>query len=142
MNQYQNIVVGDVSSLKLARTRMAKSVLDSGWGMLKAQLSYKGQQAGRGVEIVSERYTSHACHACGSLSGPRGLDMLVVRAWECRDCGVSHDRDVNAARNILARAKVNWRPSAGTSLPDSPGPSSRLRQRRRDSGTETAQTAA
>jgi len=142
VNQYQNIVVGDVSAPKLTRTRMAKSVLDSGWGMLKAQLAYKGQQVGRSVEIVSERYTSQACNACGSLSGPRGHDMLVVRAWECRDCGVSHDRDVNAARNILARAKVNWRPSAGTSLPDWLVPSSKRRNGRRETGTEAARTAA
>ena len=142
VNQYQNIVVGDVSTLNLVRTRMAKSVLDSGWGMLRAQLAYKGQQAGRSVEVVSEPYTSQACSACGSLSGPRGQDMLVVRAWECRDCGASHDRDVNAARNILARAKVNWRPSAGTGLSDLPVPSSRPRVRGREAGTEAARTAA
>ena len=47
--RYQNIVVGDVSSLKLVKTRMAKSVLDSGWGMLKNFLEYKSQQAARGV---------------------------------------------------------------------------------------------
>jgi IS605 OrfB family transposase len=57
VNQYQRIVVGDVSSLKLAKTRMAKSVLDAGWGLLKTYLHYKGQQAGRCVQIVSERNT-------------------------------------------------------------------------------------
>jgi IS605 OrfB family transposase len=103
---YQNIVVGDVSSTKLAKTRMAKSVLDSGWGMLKAQLLYKGEHAGRCVEVVNEAYTSVTCSSCGSLSGPRGVNGLIVRAWICGECGDSHDRDVNAARNILARAKV------------------------------------
>jgi putative transposase len=58
VERYQNIVVGDVSSLKLVRTRMAKSVLDSGWGMLKGFLEYKSQQAARGFEVVSERNTS------------------------------------------------------------------------------------
>jgi putative transposase len=106
VDQYQKIVVGDVSTQKLVKTRMAKSVLDSGWGMLKAQLAYKGQQAGRSVEVVSERYSTRACSGCGALTGPAGLDMLVVRAWVCRECGDTHDRDVNAARNILARAKV------------------------------------
>src|ERR1700683_1347756 len=47
VDRYQKIVVGDVTSLRLAKTRMAKSVLDSGWGMLKAFLPYKGQQGGR-----------------------------------------------------------------------------------------------
>lgn len=101
VNQYQTIVVGDVSSLQLAKTRMAKSVLDAGWGMLKTQLQYKGQQAGRGVFIVSERNTTRACSSCRALTGPTGLDSLVVRAWMCSECGGTHDRDVNAAKNIL-----------------------------------------
>src|SRR5256885_13965564 len=42
IDRYQAIVVGDISSLKLAKTRMAKSVMDAGWGLLKAQLLYKG----------------------------------------------------------------------------------------------------
>jgi putative transposase len=92
VNQYQTIVVGDVSSLNLAQTRMAKSVLDSGWGMLKTQLVYKGQQAGRCVQVVSERDTSRSCSSCGSLSGPHGVNGLRVRRWVCCDCGESHDR--------------------------------------------------
>lgn len=106
VNQYQHIVVGDVSSSKLVKTKMAKSVLDSGWGMLKKQLEYKSQQAARSFEVVNERNTTRTCSGCGALTGPTGLDMLVVRAWICHDCGVSHDRDVNAARNILARAEI------------------------------------
>jgi putative transposase len=111
VNEYQRIVVGDVSSLKLAKTRMAKSVLDAGWGMLKTFLQYKGQQAGRSVLIVSERNTTRTCSSCRALSGPSGLDMLVVRRWVCRECGVAHDRDVNAARNILSAGRLP--PSVG-----------------------------
>jgi IS605 OrfB family transposase len=99
VNQYQTIKIGDVSSLKLAKTRMAKSVLDAGWGILKAQLQYKGQQAGRSVIIVSERDSTRTCSDCKALTGPTGLDMLVVRTWVCSACGVTHDRDVNSARN-------------------------------------------
>ena len=101
VNTYQKIVVGDVSSLKLAKTRMAKSVLDSGWGTLKRFLQYKGECAGRTVQVVNERNTSRSCSSCGALSGPRGLRQLAVRRWECAHCGEWHDRDVNAARNIL-----------------------------------------
>lgn len=101
VNRYEQIFVGDVSSTKLVKTRMAKSVLDAAWGQLKTQLQYKGQQAGRHVEIVNEHYTTRVCSGCGSLSGPAGLDMLAVRQFECVDCGAIHDRDVNAARNIL-----------------------------------------
>lgn len=112
VNTYQNIFIGDVSSSKLAKTRMAKSVLDAGWSMLRTQLQYKGQQAGRRVEVVNEAYTTRACSNCGQLTGPRGLRQLVVRQWTC-ECGVTHDRDINAAKNI---ARLRYQPpSAGTS---------------------------
>src|SRR3984885_15212982 len=101
VNQYETIVVGDVSSQKLVKTRMAKSVLDSGWSMLKRFLQYKGEHAGRFVEAVREGNTTRACSFCGALLGPKGTDMLVVRHWECPECGAEHDRDQNAARNIL-----------------------------------------
>lgn len=100
VDQYEHIVVGDVSSRKLVKTRMAKSVLDSGWGMLKRMLRYKGEHAGRSVSVVSERNTTRACSFCGALSGPTGKDMLAVRHWGCSECGAEHDRDENAARNI------------------------------------------
>jgi IS605 OrfB family transposase len=112
--QYQNIRIGDVSSSKLAKTKMAKSVLDAGWYMLKTQLQYKGQQAGRSVEVVDEAYTTRACSNCGALTGPAGLDMLAVRSWRCSDCGTEHERDVNAARNIAMTPPRCRRPSAGT----------------------------
>ena len=113
VDKYQNIIIGNVSSTKLAKTRMAKSVLDSGWGMLKTQVQYKGQWAGRCVEIVDESYTSVTCSSCGSLSGPRGVNGLTVRSWICSECGDSHDRDQNGARNILARSR-HRPPFAGT----------------------------
>lgn len=71
VNTYQNIIVGDVSSLKLAKTTLATAVLDSGWGMLKQMLLYKGEYAGRSVKVVNERNTTRACSNCGSLTGPR-----------------------------------------------------------------------
>jgi IS605 OrfB family transposase len=118
VNEYQRIVVGDVSSLKLVKTRMAKSVLDAGWGMLKTYLQYKGQQAGRCVEIVSERNTTRTCSNCKALTGPSGLDMLVVRTWVCRECGVTHDRDVNSARNIRSAGRLPP-PVSGNESPSS-----------------------
>jgi len=105
VREYQNIVIGDVSSRKLVKTRMAKSVLDAGWGILKTQLLYKGQQAGRRVSIVNERNTTRECNDCKALTGPSGIDMLAVRTWVCGACGVMHDRDVNAARNMLSAGR-------------------------------------
>jgi putative transposase len=101
VNRYQRIYVGDVSSTKLVKTRMAKSVLDSGWGMLRTQLEYKCQQAAREFAVVDERNTTRACSSCGALTGPAGLAMLAVRQFVCDACGEAHERDVNAARNIL-----------------------------------------
>ncbi len=101
VEKYQKIFIGDVSSLKLATTRMAKSVLDAGWGMLKTQLQYKGENAGRCVRIVNERNTTQECSSCKARTGPAGLDSLVVRSWTCSGCGITHDRDVNAAVNVL-----------------------------------------
>jgi IS605 OrfB family transposase len=139
VDRYQKIVVGDVSSLKLVRTRMAKSVLDSGWGKLKNLLDYKSQQAARTFEIVSERNTSVTCSACGALSGPRGVNGLIVRSWVCCDCGELHDRDVNAARNILigsrSRTSVRWNESSPWLIP----PSSAYRVR--EAGIEAAWAA-
>jgi transposase len=80
---------------------LERSMLDAGWGILKTQLLYKGEYAGRCVQVVNERNTTRTCSSCDALTGPAGLDMIVVRTWECRECGVVHDRDVNAARNIL-----------------------------------------
>ncbi|MGA9855812.1 MAG: transposase [Gammaproteobacteria bacterium] len=115
VNENDLIVIGDVSSSKLAKTRMAKSVLDASWGVFKTMCQYKGQYAGRRVEVISESYTTQACSNCGCLSGPKGLRQLVVRDWICSECNVEHDRDVNSARNILSLAESWLRPSAGTS---------------------------
>ena len=124
IDQYQSIIVGDVSSTQLAKTRMAKSVLDAGWGMLKAQLQYKGEYAGRSVRIVSERYTTQTCSSCGARTGPTGLDMCAVRSWMCSECGDTHDRDVNAAKNILSTGRlppsVSGNESSSSAAPTSP----------------------
>lgn len=102
VNQYGEIVVGDVSSTKLAKTKMAKSVYDAGWSQLKTMLEYKCAHAGIVFKVVNEAYTTRTCSSCGSLSGPQGVNGLRIRDWECMECGVVHDRDINAARNILS----------------------------------------
>jgi IS605 OrfB family transposase len=101
--EYGLIVIGDVSPSKIARTRMAKSVLDAGWADFKRQLSYKALMHGGSTLEVCERLSTQTCSECGTLpaSRPRGIAGLSQRSWVCSDCGVEHDRDVNAARNIL-----------------------------------------
>jgi len=95
------IVVGNVSAAQLAKTRMAKSVLDAGWATFKHMLRYKAARRQAAYVEADERYTSQTCCECGSLTGPRGLKGLGVRQWGCIECGASHDRDVNSARLIL-----------------------------------------
>lgn len=101
--EYGLIVIGDVSPSKIARTRMAKSVLDAGWADFKRQLSYKALMHGGSALEVCERMTTQTCSECGALpaSRPKGIAGLSKRSWVCGNCDMDHDRDINAARNIL-----------------------------------------
>lgn len=98
------IFVGNVSSQKLVKTTLAKSVLDAGWGQLKSMLEYKCAHAGVVFEEIDERNTTQTCSSCGCMppERPKGIAGLGIREWQCSECGVTHDRDVNAAKNILA----------------------------------------
>ena len=102
MRHYGEVYVGDVSSKRLAKTRMANSVHDAGWSILRNMLSYKSIATGGVMPVVPERYSSQTCSVCGCIpaSSPKGLGALGVRQWRCDECGMLHDRDINAARNI------------------------------------------
>jgi putative transposase len=101
VNEFDTIIVGNVSSKKLVKTRMAKSVLDAGWGQFKSMLEYKSKSLGVDFRVVNESFSTVTCSACFERSGPSGLSALGVREWKCVVCGTSHSRDVNAAKNIL-----------------------------------------
>ncbi len=102
VNENAAIFIGNVSSQKLVKTKMAKSVLDAGWSTLKTLLEYKSAHAGIVFEEINESYTTQTCSCCGSRqNSPKGRAGLGIREWTC-ECGVTHDRDVNAAKNILA----------------------------------------
>lgn len=107
------IAVGDVSSQKLAKTKMAKSVLDVSWGSFKEKLRYKARRHGVQYVDVNERFTTQTCSSCGKNpdSSPKGRSSLGIREWVCSSCGVCHDRDVNAACNIL-KLGLSTRPLA------------------------------
>jgi putative transposase len=102
------IVVGNVSSSKLAKTKMAKSVLDAGWSMLKTQLEYKSKAMQAVFVEVNESYTTQTCSCCGciSVNSPKGRTDLNKRNWSCAECGAEHDRDKNAAINILRKGHL------------------------------------
>lgn len=101
VRRFDYIAVGNVSATKLAKTRMAKSVYDASWASFRNKLRYKAIAHGATFEEVNESFSSVTCSACGSRSGPKGIAGLRIREWTCSDCGVIHDRDRNAALNIL-----------------------------------------
>jgi putative transposase len=94
----QAVYVEDLAVSGLARTRLAKSVHDAGWSALVRLLEQKAERHGRTVVKVSRWFpSSQICSACGVKDGPKPPS---VRQWTCSGCGTTHDRDVNAARNI------------------------------------------
>jgi len=101
--QNQLIVVGDVPPTKLAKTKMAKSVLDNSWSLLKGKIRHKTKRYGGIYLEVNEAYTSRTCSHCLTYweEMPKGLKSLAIREYTCPSCGVWQDRDINAARNIL-----------------------------------------
>jgi len=102
IRENQTIAVEDLAVAGLARTRLAKSVQDAGWRTFLRLLEAKAAQHGRQVVKVGRWVpTSQTCSACGHHNGPKPLS---VRAWTCPACGTDHDRDGNAARNILVAA--------------------------------------
>ena len=106
VKEYGAIFIGNVNAAGLAKTNMAKSVLDAGWSMFRTQLLYKGDGAGSWVREVNEAYSTQECSCCHARTGPKGLTGLSVRQWTCSVCQSEHDRDTNAAKNILARGLI------------------------------------
>jgi putative transposase len=80
--------------------RLSKSILDAGWGYLSKRISDKAVEAGRHVVQVNPAYTSKTCSSCGEIFE----DLTLADRWVECSCGLSIDRDVNAAINILNRA--------------------------------------
>jgi putative transposase len=99
----QAVYVEDLAVSGLARTRLAKSVHDAGWAAFVRLLEEKAVRYGRTVVKVGRWFpSSQICSRCGVKDGPKPLD---VREWACGTCGSVHDRDVNAARNILLEGR-------------------------------------
>jgi putative transposase len=104
VREFDYIAVGNVNAAGLAKTRMAKSVYDASWSTFRQMLAYKSVREGARYEEVEERFSTQTCSECASLGGPRGREGLVVREWVCSVCGCEHDRDQNAAVNLLLRS--------------------------------------
>jgi IS605 OrfB family transposase len=114
----QAVYVEDLCVAGLGRTRLAKSVHDAGWSAFTAMLEYKARRHGRTFGKAGRfEPTSRVCSACGVNDGPKPLS---VRAWTCAACGTVHDRDVNAARNIVTAGRAGTLNACGDGV--RPGP--------------------
>ncbi|MFD0850930.1 RNA-guided endonuclease TnpB family protein, partial [Actinomadura adrarensis] len=99
------IAVEDLNVAGMVQNRgLARSISDCGWGEFRRQLEYKAARYGRRLVVVDRWYpSSRTCSHCGHLLAELSLS---TRHWTCPGCRTRHDRDVNAAKNILAAGLV------------------------------------
>ena len=127
VNENQVIAVEDLNVKGMMQNHnLARAIGDAGWGAFTRMLEYKAAQAGKGFVRVNRWYpSSKTCSCCGHAVKSMPLN---VRAWTCDQCGIKHDRDVNAAKNIALEAQRLI--TAGMVVTDNGGNVSRGRGRK------------
>jgi len=99
VEQYDVIKIEDLKTKNLLKNhKLARAIANQSWREIRRQLEYKCDWYGKQLVTVNPRKTSQICSNCGYDDGKHTLD---IRQWTCPNCGVSHDRDINAAKNIL-----------------------------------------
>jgi putative transposase len=101
VRENQTIAVEDLAVKNLMKNhKLAQAIADASWSELVRQLEYKCQWYGRTLVKIDRWFpSSKRCGNCGHIVEKLPLD---VREWDCPECGTHHDRDINAAQNILA----------------------------------------
>lgn len=100
VEQYDVIKIEDLKTKNLLKNhKLARAIANQGWREIRRQLEYKCDWYGKQLVTVNPRKTSQICSNCGYDDGKHTLE---IRQWICPNCGVSHDRDINAAKNILS----------------------------------------
>jgi putative transposase len=101
VRDHDMIVIEDLAVQNMIRNRsLAKAISDCGWGGFRQMIEYKAAKAGRHLIVIGRWYpSSKTCSACGHLLASLSLS---TRTWQCPSCRTRHDRDINAAKNILA----------------------------------------
>lgn len=103
--RYDRIAIEDLQVQNMVHNRhLAKSILDAGWGHFRKQLAFKAEWAGKLVVAVPPAYTSKACSRCGSIFE----SLTLADRWVRCECGLSMDRDENAAHNLLRLGRNLW----------------------------------
>jgi putative transposase len=112
IRENQAVVLEDLNvSGMLKNKRLARSIADAGWRQFRILLESKAEQYDRQVVVINRWLpTSQVCSACGHHDGKKELS---IREWQCPSCGTVHDRDVNAALNILAAGLAESRNGRG-----------------------------
>ena len=104
VKQYDVIVIEDLKTKNLMKNHhLAKAIANNAWYMFRTMLEYKCKWYGKTLIAVDPKYTSQNCSNCGFCSGPKPLQ---IRKWTCPNCKAHHDRDINAAVNILHKAST------------------------------------
>ena len=105
IGENQTVVLEDLNvSGMLKNRRLSNSTSDAGWRMFRTLLEYKAERYDRQVRVISRwEPTSQRCSECGHQDGKKPLS---VRTWTCAACSSAHDRDSNAAKNILAATQA------------------------------------
>lgn len=125
VKDYDGIALEDLHITNMVRNKhLSKSILDSGWGYFKQQLAYKAESAGRKAVFVNPAYTSRTCSNCGTIFE----HLTLSDRWVKCDCGLSLDRDHNAAINILNRA--GWDTSVQPNVAPLPAPNGNGKRKR------------
>jgi len=100
VEQYDVIKIEDLKTKNLMKNhKLARAIANQSWRELRRQFEYKCAWYGKQLVTVNPRKTSQICSNCGYDDGKHALN---VRQWTCPKCGINHDRDINAAKNILA----------------------------------------